>query len=147
MPPLATGSLLSPLSSPSLELILGLVVLSDAPRRTGPECKLRGYCSSRTQYVRYAVCRRRRKILQQCWRSPLRPRLGHSTVAFFLRDVASLAPFWTFGVGISRAPVAAPADPVRFTAADAICVAATPLNRASLRPTVRQRFIISSPIY
>ena len=37
MPPLATASLLSPLSSSSLELISGLVVLSDAPRRTGPE--------------------------------------------------------------------------------------------------------------
>ena len=37
MPPLATDSLLSPLSSSYLELIPGLVVLSDAPRRAGPE--------------------------------------------------------------------------------------------------------------
>ena len=37
MPPSATDSLLSPLSSSSLELIPGLVVLSDAPRRIGPE--------------------------------------------------------------------------------------------------------------
>ena len=37
MPPSATDSLLPPLSSSSLELIPGLVVLSDAPRRTGPE--------------------------------------------------------------------------------------------------------------
>ena len=37
MPPSATDPLLAPLSSSSLELILGLVVLTDAPRRTGPE--------------------------------------------------------------------------------------------------------------
>ena len=42
MPPSATGSLLAPLSSPSLELIPGLVVLSVAPRRTGPALARRG---------------------------------------------------------------------------------------------------------
>ena len=110
MPPSATDSLLSPLSLSYLELILGLVVLSDAPRRTGLECKVRGCCSSRTRYVRYALCGSRRKILQQCWRSLLPPRLDHSTVVFFLRGDASLSPSWTFRVGVSRAPVAAAAD-------------------------------------
>ena len=102
MPPSATDSALSPLSSSFPELIHGLVVLSAAPRRTGPEWKLRGCYSTRTQYVRYAICRGRRKILQQCWRSPLRPRLGHNTVVSFLRDVASLAPFWTLGLVFSE---------------------------------------------
>ena len=37
MPLSATASLLSPLSSSSLDLIPCLVVLADAPRRTGPE--------------------------------------------------------------------------------------------------------------
>ena len=37
MPPSAFISLLPPLSSSSIELIMGLVVLFETPRRTGPE--------------------------------------------------------------------------------------------------------------
>jgi hypothetical protein len=107
MPPSATDSALSPLSSSFPELIPGLVVLSAAPRRTGPEWKLRGCYSTRTQYVRYAICRGRRKILQQCWRSPLRPLLGHNTVVSFCKGRRLPGSLLDVGVGVLRAPMAA----------------------------------------
>ena len=141
MPPSATGSLLSPLSAP-----LCTASGSCSPVRFSPPNRagvgLRGCCSSRTQYVRYANYRGRRKILHLCWRSPLRPLLGHSSVVFFFKgrrlpgsllDVLGWCLSSTCGGG-GRSPYASP-QPTRSA------VAATPLNRASLRPSVRQRFI------
>jgi hypothetical protein len=143
MPPSATASLLSPLSSSSVELIPGLVVLSDAPRRTGPECKLRSCCSSRTQYVRYAICRSRRK--------------GSSSAGAVPCGLATATTLWSSSCG--AAPPCSPpgreglvssqhrwrrrnipyAPPQRTR-----CAAATPLNHASLRPlVVKDSFIFS----
>ena len=45
----------SPPRALSFELIPGLVVLVESPRRAGPEWLLRGGFSSRTQYIRYAI--------------------------------------------------------------------------------------------
>ena len=107
MPPLATG-LWAPLCSAWPRR---LVVLSETPRRTGPALVRRGVLPDprSQQRLGYNDLGRPSKKLSQRWRSSLRPLLGHNAVIFFLRGTASLAPFWTFGVGVSQAPMAAAA--------------------------------------